>query len=250
MNKPKKLYKYSKIGEYTIDQIKSNYLWFSDYENLNDPFDLNYRLSEEFINRLTIQSASMVQADLANELAKDNIQINSGFLNKVFGSFSNDDKFKEEMQEFLKNLIKHKVCCFTTSNKNKLMWSHYADSYKGVCYEYDLSNDIELYKYLRPVEYSNEFPIINSTDEMPKALLRKSQEWAYEEEWRILEARDSKVYLKPDTLKGITFGHKVTDNIRQEIIETAKNLNPELKLMEVVTSTNQYDFKIAEIKYN
>lgn len=43
-----------------------------------------------------------------------------------------------------KGIKKHRdnlgVCCFSTSNKNPLMWGHYTNQYKGFCIKYNNKN--------------------------------------------------------------------------------------------------------------
>lgn len=61
--------------------------------------------------------------------------------------------------------------CFTTDPTNEIMWAHYADGNKGVCLEFDLSTTPDLHEKTFPVEYNDTFPVINSVDDLPEALL-------------------------------------------------------------------------------
>lgn len=108
------------------------------------------------------------------------------------------------------------VSCFSETNNNELMWSHYADSHKGFCVQYDLNllNDdpFHVVEHTFPVVYSKERIInydiselvdlvgelreaINNNYEFKNGdyfnqvlplLLRKSLCWNYEKEWRII----------------------------------------------------------------
>lgn len=108
-----KIYKYfnfSSVSSFAtdnrIDSFKNNYLWFSKPRFFNDPFDCNLQVISyynNFLNSLSLLSPN----------AKDLIIENT----KEFG-----------------------ICCFSKSNDNIHMWSHYADSHKGICVEYDSSN--------------------------------------------------------------------------------------------------------------
>lgn len=108
-----KIYKYfnfSTVSSFAtdnrIDSFKNNYLWFSKPRFFNDPFDCNLQVISyynNFLNSLSLLSPN----------AKDLIIENT----KEFG-----------------------ICCFSKSNDNIHMWSHYADSHKGICVEYDNSN--------------------------------------------------------------------------------------------------------------
>lgn len=97
-----------------------------------------------------------------------------------------------------------RVGCLTEHANNRLMWSHYADSHRGICIEYDFSNfsaflDQSLFA---PVIYSSKRPQftkqlldhlnhnqLNLQDRryLTSALFTKDTIWEYESEWRILK---------------------------------------------------------------
>ncbi|KZN15190.1 DUF2971 domain-containing protein [Marinomonas sp. TW1] len=55
--------------------------------------------------------------------------------------------FKKTEEEFLNYLNeKFGIISLTTKPKNKLMWSHYANSYKGFCIELDLDSHPDIFK--------------------------------------------------------------------------------------------------------
>lgn len=112
-------------------------------------------------------------------------------------------KFKEIFdfsEQKLNGLLcsKFKVSCLCADYKNKLMWSHYADSHKGICVEYDFSklNRVQpmpvCYTKIRPKVPWKE--VVNQsfqtqnlvTRHLIGALLTKDIAWKYEREWRIL----------------------------------------------------------------
>ena len=86
------------------------------------------------------------------------------------------------------------ILSLTETPDNLLMWSHYGDSHKGVVLGFD-----ELHPFfqgeeivaglsrLSKVEYNQKRPVLSpSTRNNPKVFLRKSAEWAYEREWRLI----------------------------------------------------------------
>lgn len=99
--------------------------------------------------------------------------------------------------------------CLTASPLNKLMWSHYADSYSGYCVEYRVENKGRIY----PVIYDDSLPDMSEyyqrffnqketlsnfsfgMDEVSKDILRlnyplssKDECWSYEKEYRIIDS--------------------------------------------------------------
>ena len=64
-----------------------------------------------------------------------------------------DEEIDKQIYEMKK---KFRVACFTENNIFPLMWSHYADSHKGLCLEYDLTRLPKGYRYgILPVIYSD-----------------------------------------------------------------------------------------------
>lgn len=109
-----------------LESFRENYLWFSKPKFFNDPFDCNMEVIKYYNNFLNSINTIAEKAD--------DLIING---TKEFG-----------------------ICCFSETNNNIHMWSHYADSHKGICIEYDSSefNDYfsQLLKcrcYLTPVDY-------------------------------------------------------------------------------------------------
>ena len=78
--------------------------------------------------------------------------------------------------------------------KNFLMWSHYADSHKGICLKYRLNRDYLKFNYslqvgsdLMDVKYEKKLAIIDRyTINGQTAFATKSECWSYENEVRLL----------------------------------------------------------------
>ena len=136
-----------------------------------------------------------------------------------------------------------RVGCLTETYDNRLMWSHYGGSYRGVCVEYDVSNfsAVQTASYFAPVIYKKERPeilerIISSQSNkfsltpeekltMTRALYTKDEVWKYEREWRILKMNHFSERLKhfPLTMSitAVYLGPACSDNLANE------NINPE-----------------------
>lgn len=157
------------------------------------------------------------------------------------------DEMDSKLAEKMKNLFL--VGCLCTSYKNRLMWSHYADSHKGFCIEYDFSEpeDEMLPKLPLPVFYSENRPLIpwkaaiyNSVENMEEAyaeimmgLLTKDKDWEYENEWRILiEATEDSELVMPK-VSCIYLGASIEKENRDKVIAIAKEWNIPVKQMKV-----------------
>ena len=140
-----------------------------------------------------------------------------------------DKTYLPFIKDFLSKLT---VTCFSASGwDNQLMWSHYANSYSGICVEYDFEKMNEFIGFILPVAYSNDRPTLSlndlGLDEYKKdengnwiagevdvsALLSylsaKNKCWDYEEEWRIINQVDEpykSIFVNVPFVKSITLG--------------------------------------------
>lgn len=169
------------------------------------------------------------------------------------------DEVDSKLAEKMKNLFL--VGCLCTSYKNRLMWSHYADSHKGFCIEYDFSEpeaDV-LSKLPLPVFYSENRPLVpwkaaidNSVENMEEAyaeimmgLLTKDKEWEYENEWRILiEATEDSEFAMPK-VSCIYLGASIEKENRDKIVAIAKEQNIPVKQMKV--DRGAYDLHVEDV---
>lgn len=141
------------------------------------------------------------------------------------------------------------IGCLCTNYKNKLMWSHYADSHKGFCIEYDYSDlVVDDHTVLPlPVIYSDERPLIswkaalNNTPEnveeavvqFTKGLLTKDNIWSYENEWRILIKAKDVPDIPMTHISCVYLGASISDENRNAILQIAKEKNYKVKQMVV-----------------
>jgi tetratricopeptide (TPR) repeat protein len=86
----------------------------------------------------------------------------------------------------LQSFVRNKETEPQKSFENMLMWSHYADSHRGICVEYEYNlNFIEKENQvsLHEVKYQNEIEI--QFDELNDDFIIKSKVWTYENEARL-----------------------------------------------------------------
>lgn len=148
------------------------------------------------------QNEDIKEETIVEALKMDDILMH---LEEVVKNFR-DDTYLPFLKDFLSKLT---VTCFSASGwDNHLMWSHYANSYSGICVEYDFDRMNKFIGFMYPVKYSTVRPTISLKDlglaEFKKdengklitedininaiftALLAKNKCWSYEEEWRII----------------------------------------------------------------
>lgn len=227
---PRYIYRYMPINNQTILALKEHYLWFSSFASFNDPYEGKIRVSknyakEDLIAFFTSREHMMTEEDKAELLANPNAFIEKGMCLAREGI---------------------KICCFSTICDNLLMWAHYADKHKGICLQFDITEDnSNALDSLMHVQYTNvnySFNYIHDSDGyIRKLVCTKALDWAYEKEIRVSKPvmEGNICYYNPRMLKSVILGCKS----EAEDIEKIKQILPEwVELKQCVL--NDYAFKI------
>lgn len=148
---PKSLYKYFSLNDFSLDSLQNDYFYLSNPKDFNDPFDCNRNLIEEKQKRL-----------------KD-----------------------WQYVERLNNISDIGIACFSENGMEPLLWSHYANSYRGFCIKFNLESLIKVQNEsvkLKKVIYSEAPEVISQEHPFSNyyQYLLKLNNWNYEHEWRLL----------------------------------------------------------------
>jgi Protein of unknown function (DUF2971) len=163
------------------------------------------------------------------------------------------------------------MLCLTKKNNNSLMWSHYADSHKGIAIGFDSEsqflkhNNGKVNSGLREVKYSEEREnglISLDAQEIERLFFTKSLDWKYEEELRIYyhpsgadddtkEFEGFKLYLfkfPKECVKEIVFGYKISEQNRNEIAEMVSKTYSEVELFETRLNDTKFNLDVISLK--
>ncbi|MDT3367539.1 MAG: DUF2971 domain-containing protein [Bacteroidota bacterium] len=304
LNIPSKLYKYRGANKYAVNNLRNDEIVCSKPIDFNDPFDslLYFDINgiEQVIEDNSRNHAGILyQWKLLKKRVSDsNIPLESldDKTRKIVLSSEDDIKnyfhsveFQQNLQELKKDcrdalssmvtsLQQHAyIGCFSEINDCPLMWGHYADSHKGFCLEYDLSNNpfyrenfnsnADCHKHLYPVLYSRErycaeeFALQQANRIMGgnlplsdilfwfKAYTNKAINWEYEKEWRIIiipqniEDTTKERYFLPLKPTAIYYGlrfEEQPEDIRLTIRELAKSKGLRQYKMELKEDDRSY----------
>lgn len=222
------VYKYHKYNLHLINLLTLNRFYCASSKELNDPFDGAIQLSKPFIMDLLNGQTSMnVKPDeFFTEFYKKNSILGSYQFKKLNSVEKKADYLVgnatrlNAFTNYLLDHINYRIISFTGTNalKNEsLMWSHYADSFKGVRLEFTFPVEFRstvLGEQLKiedvvPIE-DGKTPIVSNEIELRKGLLSKYSQWKYENEKRILISKVDKsapyLTFRRKYLTGIAFG--------------------------------------------
>ena len=252
---PEHFYKYRSLASDAIGWVErivlGNEIYFAPASTFNDPFDSRpvfsldaaparhrqdfLRMSRKFEPNLTDEQRE-IQADraMADALSPENIDATAGAIQTIHNQF-----------------IRQKVGVFCISKKRDdiLMWSHYADSHRGICLEFDGMS--KLMAHAQRVSYSKDRIPINPYEDsqltmVDKALLTKSEHWFYEEEWRLIRCKDGPgiVKFRPHNLTGIIVGALASHSTLETVRSWVRNRSTPVNLYRASVSNKKFELTI------
>lgn len=255
------LYKYYPVknsenldNEYSIINLIDNKTAFSTRRNFNDLFDSKVDLIKP--NRRELK-------DLHTKLkGKQKTHFKHFLLGK--DGHEQIDKFfqlaNEKFDEYL-------YSCFTTEPDNNLMWSHYANSHKGFCLEWDATkfkadkiqykDEIASFYILDILKLEYGFAVETEIAlKIWDALKTKLTEWKYENEYRVHLNNEMCAYYNPRKekfalvpydptwIKSIIFGCRMDIKTQNHIKDI---MPPHIKVKYAVEGKSKVEIKDKRI---
>lgn len=212
------IYKYHKINQYAYDLIINNEVYFENPYKYNDPFDCNLTIDG---NNSPEQIRHYFEIANWNKSADNDPEIQQ----LIATNFTDQAAYKRKINAISKQVIsKLGLSCFGLTNDNLLMWAHYTQDHKGICFEFDYSLDNEFFRPMKKVIYDETYPIYNyykdKQNVVGQLMLHKSNHWQYEREIRIIKKGQGLHKFNPLCLRKIFFGVRTLD----KQVSTIKNL--------------------------
>lgn len=230
------LFKFRAVNEYSLEELRESYVYFSNVTTLNNPFEMGVHLDQisdleaarvEFMTRDYLGSPiEQILGPMDPESRKAYLETrwNCDAWRKPFlEEWKKVDGFGDEMKRRLS------IYCASATRTDGLLWAHYASGHRGIAIELN-PNDDEVLRKVRKVKYQREFPIINvhrdnAETKLTKSLLTKSKDWSYEQEYRTIfpaERENVKHGVSPSVFVSITFGAKISEADRDKVIDATR----------------------------
>lgn len=221
------VYKYRPDNENTEKIITDKTLWFSSPRDFNDPFDC------------WVNCAEPKKEHIQNIISNSNLPNSVKSMCLKGAPVYNKKMMKKDIDIVLSKIL---ICCFSEVKDNILMWSHYADSHKGLCFQFDMLASQDSFSLVKKVEYVDSMPLYDDSKDrlaiIEKVIQPKAENWAYEKEVRIVKTPNmcdngkNAISYNPLALKKIIFGCKTDKNT----IEKYKRLCKEHGFQHVIFS--------------
>lgn len=258
-----RLYNYQPTTDYLEDTLRESHIHCSNPANFNDPWDCKPYFDpssiedpEQRLKWITFfkeQYPTLLldqQANILSQLGPEWYE-NTELLQQSIA--------KTTRHVWKNNAERYRIFCLTTKPTSLLMWAHYGNKHQGICLEFDATKD-KLWR-ARRVVYSEKFPTANADVTtnpdllLETLLLTKSNEWCYEDEYRIL-ARDGKIdptfslategnflTLPHGAVTAVVAGSRADVDAVRKILQRAA---PGLPLKRAVQLPNKYQLEIVD----
>ncbi len=190
------LYKYGIINKYTLSSLNSKKIWMSKPGKFNDPYEFK-------LKRIDKNNLHLVKG--LQKIKDDNPKI------------QDDEKLIDiVISHYQKEIENFGVACFSESNNDMLMWSHYADNHFGLCLGFDVGENPGEKGFYK-INYSTDYPEIDleniwHKDGLMKILYTKGKAWEYEKEWRLITTDGDVLLPYTADLVEVVFGNRTTPN--------------------------------------
>jgi hypothetical protein len=252
---PRRLFKYQPFSELSVRGLKEQSIYFGAPSKFNDPYDCSFSL------RVKEQSPEQLEAFREKELRRQDIpdhvkvelqQMTQAEIALVLKRSVNA-AFEVQTGDFRKN---RGISCFSETNENLLMWSHYTGGGSGFCLEFD--TQFQPFDKSFPVAYTKEVPEVDPLEILRRdaaksvtvVLTTKSRHWEYEREWRVIHDKaETNFTYEAAALVGIYFGTEILPSSLEIICLIIQGQNPNVKFFKAERSSTEYKLVFTEFHY-
>lgn len=239
----------------SLQNLKNQQVYFGSPLGFNDPYDCALSPSVRVPSDKDIEAIRQYYLTDDSVDTKNKNALRSSSTQKLRVDFlrSAQTVLDGTIEEFLKG---RGITCFTESNNNLLMWSHYGGYGKGFCLEFD--GRAELFQKARRVRYSATMPKLDlvqllcgdSSDQILDLYCTKGLDWRYEREWRCIHNVAGTPYGYPSSaLTAIYLGPDIADSALEIIALILRGQNAHIRIMRGTRSRSEFSVYFNEITY-
>ncbi len=237
------------LNKNTKKMLLEGLVYFSSPLEFNDPFDCSFTIKFNKLKEKEVLAKIKNKSFSGRDTLKNMIKDYNNDIPKFIHSYNaNIKEIKDTFYNSLNNMIdRYRIFCVSEDPLSLLMWSHYADSHKGICIGFEvqeIDNQTGLFfkvneqyiflenkrvKYIQEQERSLIDIMGIDLSTIGNSLYSKYNSWKYEKENRFIllsnEIASGKVKVVKETIKEILFGLKVEDCIIKQTLKNLKKSN-------------------------
>ncbi len=237
-----------KHRERTKRILTESVLHFANPTTFNDPFDCKVHfqssLSAKEIKRRYSEMIKKRRPDLnrkeRRKEATDDIKT------------MKPDWFLSQITAGLQSSVDNVgVLSLSATDRNILLWSHYAAGHTGLCFKFIATNHTPFFGRALPVTYAQTYPeidVLSPPDKQIDAfLLTKAKDWCYEDEWRIIDhdrGAGDRVF-PAELLVGVILGARITREDKHTVAEWVKESVSPVEVLQANRATGAFSLEIG-----
>jgi len=235
------LFRYRPDNDFTLDEIKSSYVFFQKRELLNDPFDSTPDLID------------LKKVDINKLLKTFEIIVGKEYREYIERKLSTQQLEKTVRESIPKFINKHGIACFSMlPGINMPLLTNYANNHKGLYFQYNIELDINFFSGIKPMNYQKEFKkisieLLENEQDIFNIFYLKHKNWSYESELRLVKENHGKQKINRNALRNIICGYNCSDKYIYRIIEANKlNEHVSIWIMEKPSKLNKLTLNLIE----
>lgn len=232
-------FRFRPSNDNTLSELSEGYVWFSGRSSLNDPLDSN----PEFVKISDDPEEQRLLYDTISESILDERT------KRYFDENMDTTRLREFAQTIVKPFVNSfGIACFTMYPMNEKLWKTYASNDTGVCLQFDISIDKEFFHNVHPIYYvqeiqPREYNPISEPNHIIDLFYKKTQDWSYEKELRLLKDRTGEIPFKKKALQSIILGSQANKEFVEKIINITKMNYPNINVYQIIGPVTINDLK-------
>ncbi|MFA0086946.1 DUF2971 domain-containing protein [Vibrio sp. 10N.261.51.F12] len=264
------------LDQYKLKPLLLGLAYYAKPEQFNDPFEADFDISiDDLCVETLIQLLPFTQQD----------ELPTPFHPEVLGSFPDESirsafavitpELKDMVQTVFINSMRQQagLYCLSAKPNDTIMWAHYGDCHRGIALEFEREEESHCGNMCFEVEYFEKPPVIKfgalvkeiiqaigagslnekgklfENAELRKLVFSKTENWRYEEEWRV--SHFPGLQDMPGKLTGIVFGANADERLIAYLTSLDQLKGVEFKFLVPknyqLELVSEQEFKIARV---
>jgi hypothetical protein len=251
---PEFLYRYCHLDgdrrDWTRKLLIESVIYFPPPSKFNDPFDCKVHFDPE----LSLKELKKIYQNILLRKYTD--------LNRKERREKSREAIKnvipEHLIEYITNNLQNEVdkcgvLSLSATDRNILLWSHYAAGHKGLCLKFIATSATPFFGRAQRVYYFSQYPQINILDPVEHQIeaffFTKALDWSYEQEWRIIDHEGGHGYKRfpEECLAGVILGAQMDKTDREIVINWINQRKPPFTRYEAKINKTSYALDIEEL---
>jgi hypothetical protein len=257
---PTRLYRFRDTDKYTKPIFTDRTLFFARPTEFNDPFDCGFHIpcqgerSQQVIASQAIKQVRKLHPEFTIEQAFDAANQVAAMIVRRHRSEASGQFGKILTRDFNDRAG---ILCLSATATNVLLWSHYANGHTGICLEFRTDVKGSIFTRAQPVTYSRKYPRLDLhtlvVDELFRNatswMLTKSRDWAYEQEWRVLDFKKGRGPrpFPAKCLTAVILGCRISDKDRKKVMGWVRRFPARVQVKQAKPADHHFRVEIEDV---